>query len=90
MASPNMDLPDAPQQARLRERADAAARDPRSPLFTAPPPPPRLQEGTSRSWSPAEGPEERLRLRLLVPHSLVPLLIGKVRSAARLMPLPAC
>jgi poly(rC)-binding protein 2/3/4 len=35
------------------------------------------QEGTSRSWSSAEGPEERLRLRLLVPHSLVPLLIGK-------------
>ena len=50
-------------------------------MFSALPPPPRLQEGTSRSWSSAEGPEERLRLRLLVPHSLVPLLIGKVRSA---------
>ncbi len=89
MAGNDMELPDAPQQARLRRRADAAARDPRPALFTAPPPPPRLQEGTSRSWSPAEGPEERLRLRLLVPHSLVPLLIGKVRSAARPAPLPA-
>lgn len=48
-------------------------------LFSAPRPPARLQEGTSRSWSTADGPEERLRLRLLVPHSLVPLLIGKVR-----------